>query len=167
MGMPNDFSWAVKDEASANDYANQERSDGEVVTGSYRVLLPDGRTQVVTYRVQGDSGFVAEFKYEGEACWLFGSSNYSAGNNQLAASYGAEKSSSSQGSYTITNRLTITNHQRPLSSQLENNLIKVLGTNLRKVLLKDSRLTNQQLLRLKVTYHLLQLASSPATESRL
>jgi hypothetical protein len=65
--MPYDFSWAVKDEPSNNDYAHQEKSDGEVVTGSYRVLLPDGRTQIVTYRVQGDSGFVAEVKYEGEA----------------------------------------------------------------------------------------------------
>jgi hypothetical protein len=65
-GMPYDFSWAVKDEPSQNDYAHEEKSDGEVVTGSYRVLLPDGRTQIVTYRVQGDSGFVAEVKYEGE-----------------------------------------------------------------------------------------------------
>ena len=64
--MPYDFSWAVKDEPSQNDYAHEEKSDGEVVTGSYRVLLPDGRTQIVTYRVQGDSGFVAEVKYEGE-----------------------------------------------------------------------------------------------------
>ena len=66
-GMPYDFSWAVKDEPSNNDYAHEETSDGQVVTGSYRVLLPDGRTQIVTYRVEGDSGFVAEVKYEGEA----------------------------------------------------------------------------------------------------
>ena len=44
--MPYKFDYAVKDEYSYNDYAHQQESDGKVVTGSYRVLLPDGRTQV-------------------------------------------------------------------------------------------------------------------------
>lgn len=65
--MPYNFDWSVKDDASANDYGHQEQSDGQVVTGSYRVLLPDGRTQVVNYRVEGDSGFVADVTYEGVA----------------------------------------------------------------------------------------------------
>ena len=43
--MPYKFDYAVKDEYSYNDYAHQQESDGKVVTGSYRVLLPDGRTQ--------------------------------------------------------------------------------------------------------------------------
>ena len=29
------------------DFGQQEQSDGDVVTGEYRVLLPDGRVQVV------------------------------------------------------------------------------------------------------------------------
>ncbi|KAK2707438.1 pro-resilin-like [Artemia franciscana] len=65
-GMPYEFSWFVKDDPSQNDYSHNEKSDGQVVTGSYSVLLPDGRTQIVTYRVEGDSGFVADVKYEGE-----------------------------------------------------------------------------------------------------
>jgi len=51
--MPYKFDYAVKDEYSYNDYAHQQESDGKVVTGSYRVLLPDGRTRVrFTIKVQ-------------------------------------------------------------------------------------------------------------------
>ena len=65
--MPYDFDWAVKDEPSYNDFGQQEHSDGKVVTGSYYVALPDGRKQTVNYKVEGDSGFVADVKYKGEA----------------------------------------------------------------------------------------------------
>ena len=64
--MPHSFAWEVKDEPSKNDYSHQQESDGKVTTGSYRVVLPDGRTQIVTYRAD-ENGYVAEVKYEGEA----------------------------------------------------------------------------------------------------
>ena len=66
-GMPYKFAYAVEDAASYNSYGHQESSDGKVVSGSYRVALPDGRTQTVTYKVDDYSGFVADVKYEGEA----------------------------------------------------------------------------------------------------
>ncbi|XP_076059564.1 cuticle protein 7-like [Oratosquilla oratoria] len=62
-----DFDWAVKDDASGNDFGHQESRDGDYTQGSYYVLLPDGRIQRVNYNVQGDSGFVADVTYEGEA----------------------------------------------------------------------------------------------------
>ncbi|XP_076059558.1 pro-resilin-like [Oratosquilla oratoria] len=62
-----DFDWAVNDPASGNDFGHQESRDGDYTQGSYYVLLPDGRLQRVNYNVQGDSGFVAEVTYEGEA----------------------------------------------------------------------------------------------------
>ena len=65
--MPYAFAYAVKDDPSYNDYGHQETSDGKVVSGSYRVLLPDGRVQTVNYKVDGYSGYVADVQYEGVA----------------------------------------------------------------------------------------------------
>ncbi|XP_071750015.1 cuticle protein 19.8-like [Lepeophtheirus salmonis] len=61
---PYSYQYAVQDVESGNDFSAQESSDGQVVSGSYRVLLPDGRVKDVTYHVEGDSGFVADVKYE-------------------------------------------------------------------------------------------------------
>lgn len=47
---------------------NQDESrDGYNTHGEYSVILPDGRTQIVTYKVEGDSGFIADVRFEGEA----------------------------------------------------------------------------------------------------
>ncbi|XP_042875665.1 pro-resilin-like [Penaeus japonicus] len=62
-----DFNWAVKDDYSGNDFGHQESRDGDDTQGSYYVQLPDGRLQTVKYFVDGDSGYVAEVSYEGEA----------------------------------------------------------------------------------------------------
>nr|XP_027215394.1 pro-resilin-like [Penaeus vannamei] len=62
-----DFNYAVNDPASGNDFGHQEARDGDHTQGSYYVLLPDGRLQKVTYNVNGDSGYVADVTYEGEA----------------------------------------------------------------------------------------------------
>ena len=64
--MPFAFEWAVKDVPSYNDYSQSTTSDGKLTTGTYSVILPDGRTQVVTYKDDGN-GYVAEVKYIGEA----------------------------------------------------------------------------------------------------
>nr|XP_027225886.1 pro-resilin-like [Penaeus vannamei]XP_027225887.1 pro-resilin-like [Penaeus vannamei] len=62
-----DFNYAVNDQPSGNDFGHQEARDGDHTQGSYYVLLPDGRLQKVTYNVNGDSGYVADVTYEGEA----------------------------------------------------------------------------------------------------
>ncbi|XP_037804278.1 cuticle protein 7-like [Penaeus monodon] len=67
-GMPFDFSYAVRD-YSGNDYAHQETSDGHVTSGSYRVVLPDGRTEIVEFSADHDNGYVANVAYEGEASY--------------------------------------------------------------------------------------------------
>ena len=45
---------------------HQANSDGKIVTGSYRIALADGRTQLVAYKAD-ENGYVADVKYEGEA----------------------------------------------------------------------------------------------------
>ncbi|XP_037801907.1 cuticle protein-like [Penaeus monodon] len=61
------FDWAVRHAYSGNDFGHQEARDGDHTQGSYYVQLPDGRRQTVRYVVDGDSGFIPEVEYEGEA----------------------------------------------------------------------------------------------------
>ncbi|XP_046657122.1 pro-resilin-like [Daphnia pulicaria] len=64
--QPYSFGWEVNDAPSYNNYAHSESSDGKLTTGSYRVALPDGRTQIVNYKADS-YGYVADVKYEGVA----------------------------------------------------------------------------------------------------
>ncbi|CAG0900814.1 unnamed protein product [Cyprideis torosa] len=77
------FAWEVKDDNSGIDMGQQENRKDYDTQGSYRVLLPDGRIQTVTYTVNGDSGYVANVQYEGEAKYP-----------ETKPSYGAPKPSS-------------------------------------------------------------------------
>lgn len=56
----------MKNEETYNNFDHQESSDGKTISGSYRVNLPDGRVQIVTYRA-GENGNIVDVKYEGEA----------------------------------------------------------------------------------------------------
>ena len=62
------FGYAVADDYSGANFQQNENRDGYATTGEYRVALPDGRTQIVTYSTaDGYSGNVADVRYEGEA----------------------------------------------------------------------------------------------------
>ncbi|XP_027215614.2 cuticle protein 19.8-like [Penaeus vannamei] len=61
-----DFNYAVQDNIG-NDFGHQESRNGYDTQGTYYVQLPDGRLQKVTYNVNGDSGFIADVAYQGEA----------------------------------------------------------------------------------------------------
>ncbi|KAK3875087.1 hypothetical protein Pcinc_020008 [Petrolisthes cinctipes] len=68
-----DFNWAVDDDSSENHFGHQEAREDDNTQGSYYVYLPDGRRQTVTYYVDGDSGYIADVKYSGEASFESGS----------------------------------------------------------------------------------------------
>ena len=62
---PYSFAYEVIDPNGGNAFGHKESSDGTVVTGEYRVVLPDTRTQIVTYSASAETGYVAEVRYEG------------------------------------------------------------------------------------------------------
>ena len=60
----------LQDSYSGADFAKKEVQDEYgVVTGEYRVALPDGRIQIVTYHADHEGGFIADVKYEGAAVY--------------------------------------------------------------------------------------------------
>lgn len=76
-----EFGYSVKDDATGNDFGRRETSDGETVRGEYRVQLPDGRTQIVTYTADWRTGFHADVRYEGTATYpdQYNTQGYNAG----------------------------------------------------------------------------------------
>merc|ERR1712154_387010 len=46
------FQYGVQDSYSGANFGQNEARDGYATNGEYRVALPDGRTQIVTYTVQ-------------------------------------------------------------------------------------------------------------------
>merc|ERR1739847_203920 len=52
----------VEDDKTSNRYEINESGSPEIVEGSYRIALPDGRVQVVTYQVHADKGFEAKVR---------------------------------------------------------------------------------------------------------
>ena len=61
------YGYDVKDDYAGVNFGQSEARDGYATTGQYYVLLPDGRTQTVTYTVDGYNGYVADVQYSGYA----------------------------------------------------------------------------------------------------
>ena len=63
---PYSYSYGVHDDYSGSNFEAGETADGAGrVEGEYSVLLPDGRTQHVSYHADHHTGYVAEVTYHG------------------------------------------------------------------------------------------------------
>ncbi|XP_023947283.2 uncharacterized protein LOC112052438 [Bicyclus anynana] len=58
-----DFGYRVHDKDSGNYFGHREAKQGKSTKGTYHVLLPDGRMQLVNYSA-GPSGFHADISYD-------------------------------------------------------------------------------------------------------
>merc|ERR1712012_191784 len=66
--QPFAYQYGVKDDYSGASFDKSETQDDYGnVAGEYRVQLPDGRTQIVSYTADHENGYQAEVRYEGEA----------------------------------------------------------------------------------------------------
>lgn len=95
------YDWRVQDSLTGQDFGQEEVRQGYSTDGEYQVtilipesslisylifscfliqvVLPDGRKQIVTYRVSDpSSGYVADVRYEGEASFIDQRPSYAA-----------------------------------------------------------------------------------------
>merc|ERR1719323_2074232 len=64
--QPFAYQYGVADDYSGANFEKAETQDNYGnLQGSYRINLPDGRVQTVTYTADHENGFVADVKYEG------------------------------------------------------------------------------------------------------
>ena len=62
------YNYAVNDDYAGVNFNQEESRNGYATNGKYSVLLPDGRTQTVTYTVgDGYTGYQADVQYSGYA----------------------------------------------------------------------------------------------------
>ncbi|XP_059047963.1 glycosyltransferase-like protein gnt13 [Achroia grisella] len=59
------FSYTVKDHKTGDDFSHSQHSSGSATSGEYRVRLPDGRMQIVSYTAD-ENGYKADVRYDDE-----------------------------------------------------------------------------------------------------
>ncbi|KAG5346898.1 RESIL protein, partial [Acromyrmex charruanus] len=63
-----EFSYEVQDAVAGLDFGHREMRKDMEATGTYHVLLPDGRTQIVDY-IADQNGYRPMIRYEGTATY--------------------------------------------------------------------------------------------------
>lgn len=80
------FQYDVQDYQSGNDFGHMEQRDGDLTTGRYYVLLPDGRKQIVTYEADRN-GYRPTITYEQTNQGAAGGNNGYNGNAQPSGQF--------------------------------------------------------------------------------
>ena len=62
---PYNYEYGVNSPHHGSVFSQKETRDNYNTAGEYRVNLPDGRVQIVSYSA-GPHGYIADVKYEGE-----------------------------------------------------------------------------------------------------
>lgn len=57
------FSYIVRDHSTGDDFSHRQSQNSKATKGEYRVKLPDGRVQIVSYTAD-KNGYKADVKYE-------------------------------------------------------------------------------------------------------
>merc|ERR1712226_351729 len=65
--QPFAYEYGGADEYGRHFAKTESQDEYGVVKGEYRVELPDGRVQIVSYHADHENGFIADVRYEGEA----------------------------------------------------------------------------------------------------
>ncbi|XP_046999779.1 pro-resilin-like [Schistocerca americana] len=79
-----EFSYSVQDGETLSDFGQEESRQGESAQGQYRVLLPDGRKQVVTYQADED-GYRPTIEYEDTGLTAYSAGGYGYGRGRDGA----------------------------------------------------------------------------------
>ncbi|XP_049867937.1 uncharacterized protein LOC126368095 [Pectinophora gossypiella] len=96
-----DFAYDVQDNQVSLDFGHNEKRKDDKVTGSYHVLLPDGRMQLVEYEA-GSEGFKPQVMYMGTATYpapnadKFDGYHYNAASNRQTVRQPAPRNSPRQ-----------------------------------------------------------------------
>ena len=88
-----EFSYEVNDPDSGNDFGHEESRQDEEARGTYYVVLPDGRRQIVEYEAD-EEGYKPMIRYEDE-----GGYPGSQGDFGGQGGYPGSRSSGGQGPY--------------------------------------------------------------------
>ncbi|KAJ8681976.1 hypothetical protein QAD02_017768 [Eretmocerus hayati] len=82
-----EFSYEVQDAGAGLDFGHHEMRNEEAATGSYHVLLPDGRHQYVDY-IADENGYRPMIRYEGTASYPAAAPSPSGGGGGAPAAEG-------------------------------------------------------------------------------
>ncbi|XP_049816694.1 pro-resilin-like isoform X1 [Schistocerca nitens] len=82
-----EFSYSVQDGETLSDFGQEESRQGESAQGQYRVLLPDGRKQIVSYQAD-EGGYRPTVEYQDTGLTAYSAGGYGYGRGRAGAGAG-------------------------------------------------------------------------------